>query len=182
MFADEGPGGELVEMGAFERWIEGPAEVFQRAGITESGVLAPLFDEALVPGVEFVLAEQLEAKQLFNLSPDKADLLDKVSAATGISKSQIMNDALAMHYGINDDMVNSRRESVLLALRNLVKPTPKLPQPGAAPSAAPKANAPPPSKTAQKADKVGRVCRLYITAINCPQAGTALGQLAGQCK
>jgi hypothetical protein len=59
-FAHEGPGGKLVELGALEGWIEGPVEVFQRAGIAESGVLAALFDEALIPGVEFVLDEQFE--------------------------------------------------------------------------------------------------------------------------
>jgi hypothetical protein len=58
--AHEGTGSKLVELGALEGWIEGPVEVFQRAGIAESGVLAALFDEALIPGVEFVLDEQFE--------------------------------------------------------------------------------------------------------------------------
>ncbi len=117
-FADEGPGGELVELGAFERWIEGPAEVFQRAGITESGVLAPLFDEALVPGVEFVLAEQLEAKQLFNLSPDNAQALKSTAGLSGLTKSQIVNHALKVHFGIQYPMLATRLDVVRAALRN----------------------------------------------------------------
>jgi hypothetical protein len=59
-FAHEGTGGELVELGTLEGWIEGPVEVFQRAGVAESSVLAAFFDEALIAGVEFVLDEQFE--------------------------------------------------------------------------------------------------------------------------
>lgn len=65
-------------------------------------------------------------KKLFNLNPDKAGILDQVSEMTGQTKSQIMNDALAVAFDLCDPMVESRQETVRLAIariRSTTKPT-----------------------------------------------------------
>lgn len=91
-------------------------------------------------------------KKLFNLNPGKAEILDSVSEATGISKSQIINDALAIHYGVEDEMVTSRRQTVLLALRQLHKT-----DSGPNPPAAPPARKPPNKRPAKERQNQTRV-------------------------
>lgn len=70
-------------------------------------------------------------KQLFNLNPDKAKILQEVSGMSGLTKSQIMNDALAVHFGLSDPMVPSRLEIVRAAVRNIKTTTyPAIPPSG----------------------------------------------------
>lgn len=58
--ADKVPRRQLVHLLPFDRWIEGPVEVFQRFLIPEGGRLDAFADEPLVPDVEFVLKDQFQ--------------------------------------------------------------------------------------------------------------------------
>lgn len=58
-------------------------------------------------------------KKLFNLNLDKADILEQVANMTALTKSQIMNDALAMAFGMDDKLVQLRQESVRLAIERI---------------------------------------------------------------
>lgn len=58
------------------------------------------------------------SKQLFNLTHDNAEALKRAASISGLTKSQMVNDALKVHFGIQDPMLATRLDVVRAALRN----------------------------------------------------------------
>lgn len=70
----------------------------------------------------FLITSMDYSKQLLNLTHDNAEALKRAANISGLTKSQMVNDALKVLLGIQDPMLASRLDVVRAALKDSGQP------------------------------------------------------------